>query len=77
MCWVFLQGSKSIFLIMGILFLNCGLEYFSLGNLVPTWLSEGAGAKEGTKERVWKMALGTTPPAIEGFWTAFGGMSSE
>ena len=47
------------------------------GDLVPTWLLEDPGAKEVAKERVWRMALGTIPPAMEGFWTPFCGMSSE
>lgn len=68
---------QKYFLIMNILFLNCGLEHFSLENLAPTWLLEDPGAKEGAKERVWRMALGTIPPAIKGFWTPFCGMSSE
>lgn len=68
---------KNIFLIMGVLFLNCGSEYLSLGDLVPTWLLEDPGAKKVAKERVRRMALGTIAPAMEGFWTPFCGMSSE
>lgn len=77
MCWVFHLRIKTIFLIMDILFLDCGLEHFSLGNLVPIWLLEDPTAKEGAKERLWRMARGTIPWAIKGFWIPFCGTSSE
>lgn len=77
MCWVFCVRIKNIFLITSLLFLNCGLEYFSLGNWVPTWLLEDPRAEEEAKEMTWNMALSSIPPAFEGSWTPFCGRSSE
>lgn len=67
MCWVFSLRTKNIFLITDILFLNCGLEYFSLECLIPTQLLEDPQAKEGAGEGLWTVALGSIPLAMGSF----------